>query len=67
MGSVDGSAAEAGIFAWPGIGKLLIEAIQFRDWPVIQGLILTFALIFAIVNVGVDMIYAVLDPRIRLE
>jgi peptide/nickel transport system permease protein len=55
------------IFAWPGIGKLLIEAIQFRDWPVIQGLILTFALIFAIVNVGVDMIYAMLDPRIRLE
>jgi peptide/nickel transport system permease protein len=55
------------IFAWPGIGKLLIEAIQFRDWPVIQGLILTFALIFAMVNVGVDMIYAMLDPRIRLE
>ena len=55
------------IFAWPGIGKLLIDAIQFRDWPVIQGLILTFALIFAFVNLSVDVIYAVLDPRIRLE
>lgn len=55
------------IFAWPGIGKLLIDAIQFRDWPVIQGLILTFALIFAIVNLGVDLIYSILDPRIRLE
>lgn len=55
------------IFAWPGIGKLLIDAIQFRDWPVIQGLILTFALIFVVVNLAVDIIYAILDPRIRLE
>jgi len=55
------------IFAWPGIGKLLIEAIQFRDWPVIQGLILTFAVIFAIVNLAVDILYGILDPRIRLE
>jgi len=55
------------IFAWPGIGKLLIEAIQFRDWPVIQGLILAFALIFAIVNLAVDILYGILDPRIRLE
>jgi peptide/nickel transport system permease protein len=55
------------IFAWPGIGKLLIDSIQYRDWPVIQGLILTFALIFALVNVGVDLIYVILDPRITLE
>lgn len=55
------------IFAWPGIGKLLIDAMQFRDWPVIQGLILTFALIFVVVNLAVDIIYAILDPRIRLE
>lgn len=55
------------IFAWPGIGKLLIDAIQFRDWPVIQGLILTFALMFAIVNLTVDIIYSMLDPRIRLN
>jgi ABC-type dipeptide/oligopeptide/nickel transport system permease component len=55
------------IFAWPGIGKLLIEAIQFRDWPVIQGLILTFALLFAVVNLIVDILYAVIDPRIRLD
>jgi ABC-type dipeptide/oligopeptide/nickel transport system permease component len=54
------------IFAWPGIGKLLIDAIQFRDWPVIQGLILTFSLMFAFVNLIVDLIYAILDPRIRL-
>lgn len=54
------------IFAWPGIGKLLIDAIQFRDWPVIQGLILTFSLMFAFVNLMVDLIYPMLDPRIRL-
>jgi ABC-type dipeptide/oligopeptide/nickel transport system permease component len=55
------------IFAWPGIGKFLIDAIQYRDWPVIQGLILVFAVLFALVNLGVDLIYAALDPRIRLE
>jgi ABC-type dipeptide/oligopeptide/nickel transport system permease component len=55
------------IFAWPGIGKLLIDSIQFRDWPVIQALILTFSVIFVLVNVSVDMIYVMLDPRISLE
>jgi peptide/nickel transport system permease protein len=55
------------IFAWPGIGRLLIDAIQLRDWTVIQGLILTFAVIFSLVNVGVDIIYVMIDPRISLE
>lgn len=55
------------IFAWPGIGKLLIDSIQFRDWPVIQGLILSFSVIFALMNVLVDMVYVMLDPRISLE
>lgn len=55
------------IFAWPGIGKFLIDAIQYRDWPIIQGLILTFAIMFALVNLAVDLVNAALDPRIRLE
>jgi ABC-type dipeptide/oligopeptide/nickel transport system permease component len=55
------------IFAWPGIGKLLIDSIQFRDWPVIQGLILVYAFIYAAVNTGVDLMYAVLDPRMKLN
>jgi peptide/nickel transport system permease protein len=55
------------IFAWPGIGRYLIDAISFRDWPVIQGLILTFAVLFALVNLAVDVLYAVIDPRIRLD
>jgi len=52
------------IFSWPGTGRLLINAIQFRDFPIIQGLVLTYALIFALVNMAVDVLYAVLDPRI---
>lgn len=52
------------IFSWPGTGRLLINAIQLRDFPVIQGLVLTYAAIFAIVNMLVDVLYAVLDPRI---
>lgn len=55
------------IFSWPGTGRLLINAIQFRDFPVIQGLVLVFALIFALVNLVVDLLYAALDPRIALE
>jgi len=53
------------IFAWPGIGKLLIDSIQFRDWPAIQGLILVYAFIFALANTGVDLIYPIIDPRMR--
>ncbi len=55
------------IFSWPGTGRLLINAIQFRDFPVIQGLVLVFALIFALVNLVVDLVYAALDPRIVMR
>lgn len=55
------------IFSWPGTGRLLINAIQFRDFPVIQGLVLVFALIFALVNLIVDLVYAALDPRIVMR
>ncbi len=55
------------IFSWPGTGRLLINAIQFRDFPVIQGLVLVFALMFALVNLLVDLLYAALDPRIALD
>ena len=55
------------IFSWPGTGRLLVNAIQFRDFPVIQGLVLVYALIFALVNLAVDLVYAALDPRIALR
>jgi len=53
------------VFAWPGIGRLLIDAISFRDYPVIQGTVLFIAVGFVLVNLLVDVLYAYLDPRIR--
>lgn len=54
------------IFAWPGLGQLTIAAISQRDLPLIQGIVLTFALIYAAVTLVVDLLYAAVDPRIRL-
>ena len=53
------------IFAWPGIGRLLVNAIQARDLPLVQGCVLTIVAMFLLVNFSVDMIYTRLDPRIR--
>ena len=55
------------VFSWPGIGRLLINAIGFRDYPVVQGVVLFVAFAFILVNIIVDMLYAYLDPRIRYE
>lgn len=55
------------IFSWPGIGRLTYEAITQRDYPVLQGTVLLVALLFMIVNLAVDVLYAYLDPRIRLQ
>jgi peptide/nickel transport system permease protein len=53
------------VFAWPGLGRLAYEGISSRDFPVIQAVVLTTAAIVALVNLGVDCLYAVIDPRIR--
>ncbi|CDN55207.1 Dipeptide transporter permease DppB [Neorhizobium galegae bv. officinalis bv. officinalis str. HAMBI 1141] len=53
------------IFAWPGIGRYMFEAIKNRDYPVIQGTTLVFALMFVLTSIIVDLLYGVLDPRIR--
>jgi peptide/nickel transport system permease protein len=55
------------VFAWPGIGRLLYEGIAFRDFPVVQGVVLMGGAMIVIVNLLVDILYAVIDPRIRLE
>jgi peptide/nickel transport system permease protein len=55
------------IFAWPGVGGLIIQAIQLRDYPLVQGGILVISLTYVLVNLGTDLLYALLDPRIRLE
>jgi peptide/nickel transport system permease protein len=55
------------VFAWPGIGRLIVDSILARDYPVIQGTILIFGLLYILVNLVVDMIYAFIDPRIRYD
>ena len=55
------------IFAWPGLGRLIIQAIQLRDYPLVQGGVLAIALSYVLVNLLTDLTYAALDPRIRLE
>ena len=55
------------IFAWPGVGRLTIQAIQAKDLPLVQACVLFLALIFVLANLLVDLLYAYLDPRIRLS
>jgi ABC-type dipeptide/oligopeptide/nickel transport system permease component len=66
-GVLTGAVITETIFGWPGIGRLLIQSIGFRDYPVVQGCILLIALIYVLVNALTDMAYAILDPRIRLS
>ena len=54
------------IFAWPGIGRLAVQAIQNRDFPLVQAIVLLAAVAFVAVNLLVDIAYAWLNPRIRL-
>lgn len=54
------------IFAWPGVGRMIIQAIQGRDIPLVQASVIVLAAIFVLINLIVDLIYTVLDPRIRL-
>ncbi|HEV8438326.1 MAG TPA: ABC transporter permease [Methylomirabilota bacterium] len=55
------------VFAWPGIGRLLFEGISFRDFPVVQATVILCGVMIVVVNLVVDILYAVIDPRIRLE
>jgi peptide/nickel transport system permease protein len=62
-----GSIITETIFAWPGVGRLLITAINTRDYPLVQGCILWIAVIYVGVNLVTDLMYGWLDPRIRFE
>jgi peptide/nickel transport system permease protein len=61
-----GAVLTESIFGWPGLGQLTIAAISQRDIPLIQGIVLTYAMMFAVVNLLVDLSYALIDPRVRL-
>jgi len=62
-----GSIITETIFSWPGLGTLLVKAIQTRDYPVVQGCVLVIALSYVAVNLLTDLLYGVIDPRIRYE
>ena len=62
-----GSIITEMIFSWPGLGRLMISAIGNRDYPLVEGCVLTFAFSYVVVNTVTDVIYSVVDPRIRLQ
>ena len=68
FGSVlTGAVITETIFAWPGVGRLLVQSISARDYPAVQGCILLIAVTYVTVNVVTDVVYGLLDPRIRYE
>jgi peptide/nickel transport system permease protein len=64
---LSGAVLTETVFAWPGVGSWLKEAIFNRDYPVLQGGILFLAIVFVVVNLIVDISYAIINPRIRLS
>ena len=62
---IGGVVVTESVFAIPGLGRLTVDAILRRDYPVIQGVVLLFSFVYVIVNLLVDLFYLVLDPRIR--
>jgi ABC-type dipeptide/oligopeptide/nickel transport system permease component len=62
-----GAVVTETIFSWPGLGQLLIQAINARDYPLVQGCVLAVALTYVTVNLLTDVCYSVVDPRIRYE
>ncbi len=66
-GLITGAILVETVFAWPGLGQLIYQGIVFRDFPVVQAVVLLTAGIVISVNLLVDIIYAYLDPRIRYE
>ena len=55
------------VFAWPGVGRLLLLGVQTRDYPLVQGCMLVIALSYVLINLGTDALYALVDPRLRLD
>ncbi len=62
---IGGAVVTESVFAIPGLGRLVVDAILRRDYPIIQGVVLLFSFVYVLVNLGVDLIYTVVDPRIR--
>lgn len=64
---ISGAIVTEAVFAWPGIGRLMVESVQARDYPVVQACVFIVAVFVALANLATDIIYSFLDPRIRLQ
>jgi len=62
-----GAVLTESVFGWPGVGRLLLDSIFSRDYPMVQGLVLLFAVTYIVINLLVDLLYLVVDPRVRFE
>ncbi|MCC7107113.1 MAG: ABC transporter permease [Chloroflexi bacterium] len=62
---INGSIIVETVFSWPGVGLLVIEAVQFRDYPVVQTVVLLLSTFYIVANLCVDVLYAYLNPKIR--
>jgi peptide/nickel transport system permease protein len=62
---IGGAVVTESVFAIPGLGRLTVDAILRRDYPVIQGVVLLFSFVYVLINLGVDLLYTLFDPRIR--
>ncbi len=66
-GLLAGAIVTETIFSWPGIGRLMIQAIRSRDYPLVQGCVLLISFSYILINLATDLLYAAVDPRIRLQ
>jgi peptide/nickel transport system permease protein len=64
---IGGSVIVEQVFALPGIGRLVVQGILARDYPLIQGTMLLFGFAFVLINIGVDIVYTLVDPRVRYD
>jgi ABC-type dipeptide/oligopeptide/nickel transport system permease component len=62
-----GAVVTETVFAWPGVGKLTVDAIAARDYQVTQGVVLLLGAVFILINLVVDIVYSLIDPRIRVS
>ena len=62
-----GSVLTESVFAWPGIGRLMVSSIQGRDVPMVLGCILLFSIAFSVINLIVDVLYGFVDPRVKAQ
>lgn len=65
--SIGGAVLVETVFSWPGIGRLLVESIKYKDMPIVMAIVLIMAALFTLINLCIDIIYAFLDPRIRAQ